>query len=436
MTNADRPSFFHPSTKLYRFTLLIFVSLIPFGTLFSFDIFGAIAPTLVKEMGAARGTIGSFYTFYSIAAILSVVISGLVTDRLGPRKAGLIFVGLAVFGSGVVALAPTLPLLFLGRFIFGCGAEAIFVVILTICARWFKGKELALAMGITVAFGRLGTLFSFNTGELIAEYFGGFRYALYAAFFLCLFSLLNLMIFIILDRHGEKVLALKTESSGDKIVLRDIKTFPRAFWYVTILCVLFYSAIFPFTALSTDFFVQKWGIPRVAAISGGFFAKVFNNFLHMFSTAGGITSIVTFGSMIFAPFAGALVDKVGRRVTFMLLGPLLMIPSHLLLGFTHIYPAFPMLMLGIAFILFPAALWPSIPLVVDKDKTGTAFGLAFMIQNIGLGLFPLLNGLLRDATHTYEASMIMFASVGVLSLIMVFILKREDRRIGGVLEKP
>jgi len=201
------------------------------------------------------------------------------------------------------------------------------------------------------------------------------------------------------------------------------------------LCVTFYSAIFPFTALSTDFFVDKWGIQRVAEASGGFFYQVFNNFLHLFSTAGGISSIIIFASMILAPFAGQLVDRVGKRATLMIIGSLIMIPSHLIMGVTRIYPAFPMAALGAAFVLVPAAMWPSIPLIVRKERVGTAFGLMTAIQNIGLGLFPLLNGLLRDLTQTYTSSMIMFASLGLFGLIFAFLLKKADAREGAGLEK-
>ena len=120
----------------------------------------------------------------------------------------------------------------------------------------------------------------------------------------------------------------------------------------------------------------------------------------------------------------------------MIFGSLILIPSHLIMGVTKIYPAYPMFTLGIAFVLVPAAMWPSIPLVVKKERVGTAFGLMTMIQNIGLGLFPLLNGLLRDITKNYTASQIMFASLGLFGLVFAFLLKRADRKAGNVLENP
>ena len=435
-TGLNPVSGFHPSTKVYRFTLLIFVSLLTFGSYFAYDVIGALAPTLIEELGASRTTLGSMYTIYSIAAIFSVLIGGLLIDRLGTRKASIIFSILVTAGAAIVAFSKSLPILFAGRFLFGAGSEPLIVAQDAILARWFRGKELALSFGITLAIARLGTLFSFNTGELISSYFGGYRYALIAAVLICLVSLAANVVYIMMDKKAEKALKLADESGEEKIVLRDIKFFKNRFWYVTLLCLAFYSAIFPFTALSTDFFVDKWSIIRVVKPSGGFLHQVFNNFFHMFSTAGGITSIPIFASMIAAPFAGHLLDKYGKRATVMIYGSLILIVSHLLLGLTGIYPAYPMIILGLAFVLVPAAMWPCIPMIVDKKRVGTAFGLMTMIQAFGLAGFPILNGLLRDTTNSYTASMLMFASLGLLGLVFAILLRRADAKKGNVLENP
>ncbi len=436
MTTADsKPTgFFHPATTLYRFTILIFVASLSFGSYFAYDIIGAIARTLVEEMGADRGTVGSIYTMYSIAAVLALLVGGFLIDKLGTRKSSMIFSILVLAGAAIVWLADSIPLIFVGRFIFGAGSEPLLVAQSVILARWFKRKELALSFGITLTVSRLGTLFAFNTGELIADYFGSFRYALFVAVIACAISLIGNIIYIIMDRRGERVLDLREESSGEKIVFKDIKDLKPTFWYVTFICVAFYSAIFPFTALSTDFFVDKWGIDRVVEASGGFFYQVFNTFLHMFSTAGGVTSIIIFASMILAPFAGRLVDKTGKRATLMIVGSLILIPSHLIMGVTTINPVFPMITLGAAFVLVPAAMWPSIPLIVREERVGTAFGLMTAVQNVGLALFPYLNGKLRDVTETYTASLLMFAGLGVCGLVFAILLKRADTREGGALE--
>lgn len=429
-------SWFDPASKAYRFIGLFFISAITFGSYFAYDIIGAIAPTLIEELGAGRGTVGFFYTAYSIAAIIFVLASGFIIDWLGTRKASLIFSGIVVIGGVIIAFAPNITTLMIGRFVFGAGAEPLAVVQSAMLARWFKGKELALAFGVALTISRLGTMFAFNTGELISDYFGGARFALYAAAIFCGFSLLSNLVYIYMDRKAEKAVGLKEETAGDKIKLSDIAYFGPRFWYIAILCVLFYSAVFPFTALSTDFFVDKWGFPRVADTNGSFMMQVFGSFLHMFSTAGGISSIIIFASMVMAPFAGQILDKVGKRATIMIIGSLLLIPAHLLMGLTTINPVLPMILLGFAFVLVPAALWPAIAMIVDEKHTGTAFGITTFIQNIGLALFPFLNGTLRDLTHDYTASMIMFASLGVIGLVFSILLKRADAKTGNILEKP
>lgn len=428
--------FFHPSRPLYRFTNLLFISSLSFGSYFAYDIIGAIAPSLIEDLKASRATIGTMNTMYSVAAVLLVLFGGMLIDRLGTRKASLIFSVLVFTGALIVWQAKSIPLIFLGRFVFGAGSEPLIVAQSAMLARWFKNKELALSFGVTLTISRLGSLFAFNTGELFSSYFGSYRFALLAAVGACALSLVGNLLYVVMDKRGEKALNLRDESAGDRIVFKDIKSFKPTFWYVTFLCLTFYAAIFPFQSLSTDFFVTKWGIARTAEASGGFLAQVFNNFLHMFSTAGGITSIIIFASMLLAPFAGRLVDRIGRRATLMIAGSLLMIPCHLAMGLTTIYPVYPMILLGFSFVLVPAAMWPSVPLIVKSERVGTAFGLMTAIQNIGLGLFPLLNGLLRDRTGSYVASQIMFASLGLVGLVFALLLKRADRREGAGLEAP
>ncbi len=429
------PGWFHPARKPFRFTVLAFASLMVFGSYFAYDSLGAIESLLMKAWGVDRGAIGATYTMYSLAAIPTVFIGGMLIDRLGTRRASLLFSGLVTLGAVIVAVAPSLSVLYLGRLVFGMGSESLVVAQSAILARWFTGKELALSFGITLTVSRLGTLFTFNTEALLAERFG-VSAALGTAAALCGLSLLANLVYNMMDRHAEPAIGLKEAGAGEKIVFADIKRFRPSFWFVTLLCVTFYSAIFPFTALSTDMFHEKWGLPLTAGgEGGGFLSSIFSNYLHMFSTAGGTTSIIIFASMVFAPFAGSFVDRIGRRASLMVLGSLLMIPCHLMLGLTHVTPALPMIALGAAFVLVPAAMWPSVPLVVEKDRVGTAYGLMTAVQNIGLMAFPYINGQLRDATHGYTASQVTFAALGAVGFVFAILLLRADRRAGGVLER-
>ncbi len=436
MTAAAELELFHPAKKLYRFTVLLFVSILTYGSYFAYDSVGAIPNLIMESMNIDHTQLGMLYSFYSWPNLVMVFIGGVIIDRIGTRKASLFFSCLIVLGAAVVAAAPNFTVMLIGRVIFGIGSESLIVAQCAIVAKWFKGKELALAFGITLTISRLGTMFSFNTEAMIAKAFGGMRPALWAAVIFCIVSLISNLIYIVLDRRGEKALKLIDEGVEDKIVFADVKKLPRSFWLISLLCVTFYSAIFPFTAFSTDMFLTKFGLPEtIGSYSGGVFGHIWHYMTNMFTTAGGTTSIIIFASMCLAPFAGHMVDRFGRRGTLMMFGSLMMIPCYLIMGFTSIYPAIPMALLGMAFVLVPAAMWPAVPLIVKKEVTGTAYGLMTAIQNLGLAVFPLIIGGLRSWTNTYKASMVVFSLLGVGGLIFALLLKRGDLKSGGGLEK-
>jgi nitrate/nitrite transporter NarK len=223
------------------------------------------------------------------------------------------------------------------------------------------------------------------------------------------------VIYVILEKKAAGRVALSEAPAGDKIVFSDIGRVRASYWYITALCVTFYSAIFPFTAFSTDFFVEKWGYSVI--------------------TGGRLSSIIIFASMILAPILGRVVDKTGKRARIMLLGSFLVIPCYLAMGLTTVNPVFPMALLGFAFSLVPAALWPAVPLIVEEKKIGTAFGFMTMVQNVGLAAFPWLIGWLRDSTADYTAGMMVFASLGLVAVIFSLLLKRADERAGATLER-
>jgi MFS family permease len=413
--NALTPGSLSPSSTLYRFIVLVFVSLMMVGNYFAYDSIGALAPLIIGDMQIDREAIGMMYSFYSWPNLFMVFIGGILVDRFGTRFMSLVFSSLIVAGAAIVAGAPTFWMMIAGRTVFGIGCESLIVCQSAILAKWFKGRELALAFGLALTFMRIGTLFSFNTEAWIAETYGSWRLALWVAVWLCVLSMVANVVYVIMERRAEGRVVLAQPPAGDKIVVSDIKRFNASYWFITALCVTFYSAIFPFTAFSTDFFVEKW---NVSVVNGG-----------------RISSIIIFASMILAPILGRVVDKVGRRGTMMVFGSLLLVPCYLTLGLTTLNPIIPMALLGFAFSLVPAALWPAVPLLVEEKTVGTAFGLMTMVQNLGLAAFPWIVGATRDATEGYTAGMIVFASLGIVGFVFALFLKRADARAGGVLEK-
>lgn len=427
----------NPATRVYRLTVLGLASFMIFGSYFAYDSVGAIAPSLIDALHTDRAAIGTMYSAYSFAAIAAVLLGGVLIDRIGTRRASLLFSILVTAGACIVAFAPSIGWIYAGRLIFGIGSEPLIVAQSAILSRWFRGKELALSFGIALTISRLGTLFTFNSEALVAERYG-WRSALWVAAALCGASLIANLAYNALDKRAEPLLGKDAAGGGDEIDWKQLRrgAFPASYWYVTLLCVTFYSAIFPFTDLSTDFFHEKWGLPEASGSGLPFFQAVFDNLTHMFATAQGTTSIIITASMLLAPFAGRLVDRIGRRASLMILGSALMVPAHLAMGWTMLPPAVPMVVLGAAFVLVPAAMWPSVPLVVDKEKVGTAFGLMTAIQNVGLLAFPYLNGALRDHTSGYAWSQTMFAGLGLFGLVFAGLLLAADRKAGRVLELP
>jgi MFS family permease len=203
----------------------------------------------------------------------------------------------------------------------------------------------------------------------------------------------------------------------EKFVLREAFSFSTSFWFISLLCVTFYSAVFPFQAYAPDILVQKFGYSVAAA--------------------GHYTSALIFGTMIFTPILGWFVDHRGKRATLMIVGSLLLVPCHLLLGYTYFPPVVPIFFVGVALSLVPAALWAAIPMMVPESRLGTAFGVVGWVQNLGLWLFPLVAGKIADA-HTvtvngqavvdYTSTMLMFAALGLVGFVFSLLLKAADSR--------
>lgn len=419
--SLDRMQNIDPSRRAFRMILLLVVCFMIYGSYFAYDSVGAIEDYLMEKMGIGQKQIGLMYSMYSWGAICTLLISGWLIDRLGMRGSSMMFSGVVTLGAVIVAASRNLSAIHTGRFVFGAGSEALIAAQSAILARWFKGRELAFAFGAAITMGRLGTIFSFNTEALIAEKLGPSG-ALWIAAGLCGLSLVANLIYVLMDRYGERFLAASKSGLTERVVFGDILKLNSVYWYLTFICFFFYSSIFPFTALSTNFFHEKWNIPLVVDKGTGFLGSVFANFRHMTSTAPGTTSIIVFASLVFAPIAGTLVDRIGRRLWFMLWGSLLAVPAFLLLGLSGLPPILGMMLLGAGVVLLPAALWPSVALVVEEQRLGTAYGLITLIQNIGLMLFPWLNGFLREKTHSYTASMLMFSGLCGVALILIAVL--------------
>jgi MFS family permease len=401
----------------WRWLVLLVVSLVMFGSYYIYDSLSPLNDFIQKDMGIDNAKFGLlFSTYYIINLLFVLLISGFVLDRFGIKKVGTLYVLLILLGSVVTSLGAgkSFIVMLIGRMIFGVGSEATLLVTNKVIARWFKGKELGFAYGLNITVMRLGTVLALNTSVQIADWTGSWRWSVWAGAIVMLVSFALFLVYLMIDRDVDKEIKGGVE---DKIVVKDVLKMSSAFWFISILCVTFYSAIFPFTNHAPRFLQMKFGM---SAAKGGQY-----------------TSYIMIASMIFTPLLGLLIDKFGKRGRIMIIGSILIIPAHLLLGLTILPPAISFLILGVSFSLVPAALWPAVPILVKEKYLGSAFGIIAWIQMSGLTLFPWLAGKIVDwSGDTYTNMEIMFASLGFIGLVFSILLLGADKKQKLGLELP
>jgi MFS family permease len=404
-------------TRLYRWLVLVFVSLAMFGSYYAYDALSPLADVLKVQLGFSDENIGFLQAIYSFPNIFTVVIGGFIIDRLGLRKALMIFGILCLVGPAITAASGSLWVMSAGRLIFGMGAESLNVAVTAALARWFKGKELSFAFGLNLTICRLGSFAALNSPTWARAAYAYWRWPFLISLGFSAFCVVGAVIYWILEVHAEKTFQLG-EASTDKVVFSDLFKFGVSYWYIVALCVTFYSAIFPFQTFAVKFFIEAHGTSREF---GGF-----------------LSSMLTLFAMIATPLFGLWVDRVGKRALFMMFGSLLLIPVYLMMAYSQISLYVPMALMGVAFSLIPAVMWPSVAYIVDQSKLGTAYGLMTMIQNIGLFLFNLMIGWANDHSHAgpenpngYNLGMWIFSILGFLGLLFAFLLRQREMGAHG-----
>src|SRR5271156_1724220 len=408
MTETQRPE---PS-RLYRWLVLIFVSLAMFGSYYVYDALSPLADVLKQQLGFTDLDIGFLQAIYSFPNIFTVAIGGFVIDRIGLRKSLLIFGVLSFIGPAITAMSGHLSIMATGRLIFGMGAESLNVAVVTALARWFKGKELSFAFGLNLTASRLGTFAALNSPTWARAAYASWRTPFLIALGFSALCVVGAIIYWIMEAWAEKNYRLG-EVSTDKVVFADLWKFGVSYWLIVALCIVFYSAIFPFQTFAVKFFMEAHGTSREF---GGF-----------------LSSMLMVFAMIATPLFGLLVDLVGRRALLMTFGSMLLIPVYLMMGYTQINLYVPMAMMGVAFSLIPALMWPSVAYIVDQSKLGTAYGLMTMIQNIGLFGLNLVIGWANDFGHAsaehpagYHLGMWIFSILGFLGVFFAFLLHERE----------
>jgi MFS family permease len=400
-------------TRVFRWLVLVFISLAMFGNYYVYDSISPLADVLTKQLNFSDSDIGLLNAIYSIPNIIMVLIGGIIIDRIGTKKSTFIFGAICFLGAAVTASTGELMVMAAGRLLFGLGAESLIVAVTTAISRWFKGKELSFAFGMNLTIARLGSFAALNSPSWASPLYDNWQAPLLIAVGFGTMCIVGAILYWILENTAEKKYNLGEAGSTDKVVFRDILKFNASYWFIVALCITFYSGIFPFQTFAVKFFIEAHGTTRE---EGGF-----------------LSSMLTLFAMIGTPLFGLLVDRVGKRSLFMMFGSILLIPVYLIMAYTHISLYIPMAMMGIAFSLIPAVMWPSVSYVVEQGRLGTAYGLMTLIQNIGLAGFNLLIGWANDASLAgpdnpggYALGMWIFSSLGFFGMLFAFLLRRRE----------
>lgn len=438
LTQKPQPSSF------LRWSALLLISLAMMGNYYIYDSISPLADLLKAQLGFSDSNIGLLNAIYSFPNILMVLVGGLIIDRIGTRTSVVIFTFLIALGAIITAVTGNIYIMATGRLVFGLGAESMIVAITTIIARWFKGKELSFAFGLNLTVARLGSFLALNSpswGKSLYEYWQSPLWVTVAG---GIFALVSIIIYYGLDLYAVKNYEMPKDGEQDKIDFKEVFKFGKSFWFISALCVTFYSAMFPFQTFAIKFFQEAHGTTR--------------------EVGGNLSSILTLAAMIFTPLFGLLSDKIGKRSLLMMFGSLLIIPVYLMMAykfgkpdvmgegdFIHltikffdvdgaipIYLILPMAMMGIAFSLVPAVMWPSVAIIVEPKRLGTAYGLMTMIQNIGLFGFNLLIGFANDFSgasasnpNGYNLGMWIFSTLGFMGLLFAFLLRKSESGPNG-----
>ncbi len=443
-------------SKSARWTALVIVSVtMMFGYFFT-DVMSPLEPLLTAakgDGGLGLGWSSDDYGFFSGAYgyfnvfLLLLFFGGIILDKFGIRFTGIMSTVL-MFGGALIKWyavghdfegSVTLPfgigtyhtqvlIACLGFAIYGVGCEIAGITVSKVIVKWFTGHELALAMGLQVALARIGTAGALACSLPFAKAMGGVSASVgLGAAMLCA-GMIAFIVYCVMDRKEDASAAALDAEPEEGFKFSDLATLfcNRGFWYVAVLCLMFYAGVFPFLKFATKLMVMKYAVPE--------------------NVAGLIPAMLPFGTIFLTPFFGGIYDKYGKGATLMLIGSVLLTLVHITFALplnSWILAIVVMVVLGIAFGLVPSAMWPSVPKIIPMKLLGTAYALIFYIQNIGLALVPVwigkvnqANTLADDKTIDYTQSMTIFACFGAVAIIISLLLIMEDKRKGYGLQKP
>ncbi len=471
MTETIRKSL--RDSKSARWGALAIISITMFAGYFLTDVMSPLKPMIEEQYGWSSTDYGIFTSAYGWLNVFfgMLIIGGIILDKMGVRFTGVMAAGIMVLGASLKYYGVSNPMLSeqtiigiqgqlffasIGFAIFGVGVEIAGITVSKIIVKWFKGYEMALAMGMQMAVARMGTLLAIaapvplamyfsskhtviSNGEFIEKVAPSISAPIAFALVLLAIGFIAFFIYVAMDKKLDASIANSDEVvKEEQFRIKDALTIltNKGFWLIALLCVLFYSSVFPFIKYATDLMVNKYGLDQ--------------------EVAGLIPSLLPLGTLFLTPLFGGIYDKKGKGATIMIIGASLIIFVHgvfslPILNYWYVAVVL-VIILGVALSLVPSAMWPSVPKIIPEHQLGSAFSLIFWIQNWGLMGVPALIGYVLDKTnpevalakaagtevplYDYTYPMLIFTLFGVLAFIVGNMLKAEDRKKGYGLELP
>lgn len=451
-------------SAVMRWIALGLISLTMFFAYFFVDVAAPLKTLLQQDpyfwSNETFGMLGGSEFFLNVFAGF-LILSGIILDKMGIRftlrlSGALMLIGGTIkwyalttgfaetgFAQTLNSFIPSVPasakLAFFGFAIFGVGVEMAGITVSKTIVKWFKGKELALAMGLEMAIARLGVFAVFQLSPIFAKE-GGVSNSLFFGVLFLIVGFLTFLIYTFMDKKLDKETGGIELAPEDEFKISDLGKILSnpGFLAIAGLCVLFYSAIFPFQKFATEMLSSKLNVE--------------------IELASRYVSYFPIGAMALTPVIGAILDYFGKGATMMIYGAILLTISHLIFAlvpeasFTPAVAILTIVILGTAFSLVPASMWPSIPKIVEDRYLGSAYGLIFYIQNIGLLLVPILIGFalstsnpgvaeqiqqgVEGAKYNYTVPELIFAGFGVAAFFLGIVLKMIDKKKGYGLDMP
>lgn len=420
MIEATRPE----PPIVYRWLVVLVCSSAMFGNYYVFDALYPVTPLLEKAFGLTGEQIGLLDTSYNVAALLTLIAGGVLIDRIGVAASAVIFSAIGALGSTLIAVLPSVfpewpwAGMMVGRFFLGIGSELFIVAATTVVGRWFKGKEISFALAIQLLIARFGSWAADQSPNLAKDLFATWQPPLLLAAGLGASWLVFAVLYAGLERAAGKRYHVPHPTATDKLVWSDLVSFGRGYWWVVGLCVAFYATVFPFRTFANLYFIDAHGVAP--------------------ETAGELKSILPLLSMIGMPIFGLLADVVGRRASMMVGGAFLLVPPFFLMLYTDLPLGLSMGMMGVAFALVPAVLWPAVTYLVPESRLGSAYALMaccqqgfWLVMSWGVGKLKDVAGASSQNPAGWSLPILMLAALATVGFAFAVGFWRAERGPGS-----